>query len=273
MTETIRWEKDADGIVTLTMDDPNQSANTMNRDYLASMAATVDRLYAEKDDITGVVLTSAKKTFFAGGDLNVMSEATADQAQEGFDSSRTSRPAASPGDARQARGRGHQRRGARRRPGDRAGLPPPDRGWTSRVRQIGLPEVTLGLLPGGGGVIRTVRLLGIQNALLSVLLQGQRHKPAKALEVGLVHELVAGRGRAAAEGQGVDQGQPRGRAAVGRQGLQDPRRHAVAPVVRRQPARVPGEPAQAAQGREHAGAAQRSCPPPSRARRSTSTPR
>src|SRR5690606_12604353 len=56
---------------------------------------------------------------------------------------------------------------------------------------IGLPEVSLGLLPGGGGIVRTVRLLGIQSAVLNVLVQGQRHKPAKALELGLVHELVS----------------------------------------------------------------------------------
>ena len=68
----IAWEKDADGIVVLTMDDPNQGANTMNELYTTSMAATVDRLEAEKDDITGVVITSAKKTFFAGGDLKDM---------------------------------------------------------------------------------------------------------------------------------------------------------------------------------------------------------
>ena len=47
---TIRWEQDDDGIVVLTLDDPNQSANTMNAAYEASMAATVDRLEAEKDD-------------------------------------------------------------------------------------------------------------------------------------------------------------------------------------------------------------------------------
>jgi 3-hydroxyacyl-CoA dehydrogenase / enoyl-CoA hydratase / 3-hydroxybutyryl-CoA epimerase len=55
---------------------------------------------------------------------------------------------------------------------------------------VGTPEVTLGLLPGGGGVVRTVRLLGIQEALLQVLLQGQRHKPAEALRLGLVHDVV-----------------------------------------------------------------------------------
>src|SRR5690606_17755996 len=56
--------------------------------------------------------------------------------------------------------------------------------------EIGLPEVTLGLLPGAGGVTRTVRMLGITDALMKVLLKGQRHKPAQALEIGLVDELV-----------------------------------------------------------------------------------
>ncbi len=69
MSETIRYERGDDGVVVLILDDPNQSANTMNAAYKASMAATVDRLEAEKDEIAGVVITSAKKTFFAGGDL------------------------------------------------------------------------------------------------------------------------------------------------------------------------------------------------------------
>ncbi len=73
---TIRWDKDADGVVVLTLDDPNQSANTMNAAYAASMAATIERLQAERDDITGVIITSAKKTFFAGGDLNDLRLAT-----------------------------------------------------------------------------------------------------------------------------------------------------------------------------------------------------
>ncbi|MET0316597.1 MAG: enoyl-CoA hydratase-related protein, partial [Rhodococcus fascians] len=68
----IEWTQDSDGIVVLTMDDPNKGANTMNDLYIASMEATVDRLEAEKDSITGVVLTSAKKSFFAGGDLEDM---------------------------------------------------------------------------------------------------------------------------------------------------------------------------------------------------------
>ena len=52
-TNTITYERDADGVVVLTMDDPGQSANTMNADYLASMEAAVDRLASEVDEITG----------------------------------------------------------------------------------------------------------------------------------------------------------------------------------------------------------------------------
>ena len=79
---TIRYERGDDGIVVLTLDDPEQSANTMNQAYQASMAAAVDRLEAEKDEITGVIIASAKSTFFAGGDLNELRLATKDQSAE-----------------------------------------------------------------------------------------------------------------------------------------------------------------------------------------------
>lgn len=79
---TIRWEQDADGVVVLTLDDPNQGANTMNEAYVRSMAATVDRLEAEKESISGVIVTSGKSTFFAGGDLNNLRAVTPEQAEE-----------------------------------------------------------------------------------------------------------------------------------------------------------------------------------------------
>src|SRR3954447_13906064 len=82
MADTIRYDRGDDGIVVLTLDDPNQSANTMNADYAASMAATVERLESEKDSIKGVVITSAKKTFFAGGDLHDLRRATKDDAEQ-----------------------------------------------------------------------------------------------------------------------------------------------------------------------------------------------
>src|SRR5690606_33971500 len=57
--------------------------------------------------------------------------------------------------------------------------------------ELGLPEVTLGLLPGAGGIVRTVRLLRLQPALMGLLLQGQRVRPEQALSMGLIHELAA----------------------------------------------------------------------------------
>jgi 3-hydroxyacyl-CoA dehydrogenase/enoyl-CoA hydratase/3-hydroxybutyryl-CoA epimerase len=189
-SKTIRWEQDADGIVTLTLDDPNQSANTMNADFRESLGVTVDRLEAEKDSITGVVITSAKKTFFAGGDLNDLIQAKPENAVELTEGSGLMK-----GQMRRIEQLGKPVvaaiNGAALGGGLEIALATHHRiAADVKGSQIGLPEVTLGLLPGGGGVVRTVRLLGIQSALLNVLLQGQRHRPAKALELGLVHELV-----------------------------------------------------------------------------------
>lgn len=191
MTNMIKWDADADGIVTLTMDDPDQSANTMNETYSTSMVATIDRLYAEKDSITGVILTSAKKTFFAGGDLRLMSQATPADAPE-----ITARVNAMKAQLRRLETLGKPVvaaiNGAALGGGLEIALACHHRiALDARGSEIGLPEVSLGLLPGGGGVVRTVRLLGIQNALLQVLLQGQRHRPKAALEVGIVHQVVS----------------------------------------------------------------------------------
>ncbi|MGV9364910.1 3-hydroxyacyl-CoA dehydrogenase NAD-binding domain-containing protein [Amycolatopsis sp. NPDC003731] len=189
-SKTIRWEQDEDGIVTLTLDDPNQSANTMNADFRESLGVTVDRLETEKDNITGVVITSAKKTFFAGGDLNDLIQAKPEHAVELTEGSTLMK-----GQMRRIEQLGKPVvaaiNGAALGGGLEIALATHHRiAADVKGSQIGLPEVTLGLLPGGGGVVRTVRLLGIQSALLNVLLQGQRHRPAKALELGLVHELV-----------------------------------------------------------------------------------
>lgn len=190
-SNTIKYEKDSDGIVVLTFDDPNQSTNTMNSDYVESMKATVDRLESELDSVTGVVLTSAKKTFFAGGDLNDLIQAKPERAEE-----ITNRSLDIKADLRRLETFGRPVvaaiNGAALGGGLEIALATHHRIVADvKGSQIGCPEVTLGLLPGCGGIVRTVRLLGIQDAVLNVLVGGQRHKPAGALEIGLVHELVA----------------------------------------------------------------------------------
>ncbi|NLG55792.1 MAG: 3-hydroxyacyl-CoA dehydrogenase [Rhodococcus sp.] len=186
----INWDQDADGIVVLTMDDPSQGANTMNDAYIASMRATVDRLEAEKDSITGVVLTSAKKTFFAGGDLKMMSKTGPADSAEIYQ-----RILDVKADLRRLETLGKPVvsaiNGAALGGGLEIALATHHRiAADVSGSKIGLPEVSLGLLPGGGGVVRTVRMLGLQNALMQVLLQGQQRRPAQAKEVGIVDELV-----------------------------------------------------------------------------------
>ena len=100
----------------------------MNEAYLAGMEEVLDGLAAAKADLRGVIVTSAKKTFFAGGDLETLIRYGPDDAADGV---RPRHPdqgaAAAAGDPRPAgRGRGDRHR-ARRRPGDRPGLPPPHR--------------------------------------------------------------------------------------------------------------------------------------------------
>ncbi len=190
---TIRWDKDDDGVVILTLDDPNQSANTMNAAYGASILATVDRLEAERDEITGVILTSAKKTFFAGGDLNDLIAAKKENAEEIAvwvrDNKAVLRRLETLGKPVVAAINGAALGG-----GLEIALACHHRVIVDDGKAVvGFPEVTLGLLPGAGGVTRTVRMLGILDGLMQLLLQGQRLRPQKALELGVVDEIVPAR--------------------------------------------------------------------------------
>jgi 3-hydroxyacyl-CoA dehydrogenase/enoyl-CoA hydratase/3-hydroxybutyryl-CoA epimerase len=192
-TSTIRWDRDDDGVVILTLDDPNQSANTMNAAYAESIKATVDRLEQEKDDITGVIITSAKKTFFAGGDLNDLKAATRDQSEEIAEFVRHNkaqlRRLETLGVPVVAAVNGSALGG-----GLEIALATHHRIVIDDPKiQLGFPEVQLGLLPGAGGVTRTVRMIGIVNALMQLLLQGQRVRPQQAKEMGIVDELVPGK--------------------------------------------------------------------------------
>ncbi len=187
---TIRWERDADGIVVLTLDDPEQQANTMNERYLRSMDEVVQRLESERDSTSGVVLTSAKSTFFAGGDLRELVRARPENVAEIAETSTRAKkqlrrletlgvPVVAALNGTALGGGLEIALGCHHRIAlDASGV------------RFGFPEVTLGLLPGAGGVVRTVRLLGIVDALLQVLTQGQRLRPAKAKELGLVDDLV-----------------------------------------------------------------------------------
>ena len=187
---SVTWAKDSDGIAVVTLDDPGRSANTMNDRYVAAMGKVVDELAADPS-LVGVIVTSAKKTFFAGGDLDSLSQAGPDAASQVLakvtEVKAQLRKLETLGKPVVAAMNGTALGG-----GLEIGLACHHRiGLDAPGVVYGLPEVTLGLLPGGGGVTRITRMLGIMNGFLNVLSQGQRHKPAKALEVGILDELAS----------------------------------------------------------------------------------
>ena len=187
----VRIENKDNGIVHLVLDAPGQSANTMNAEYREAMAACVVQLgeLKAKKELRGIVIRSEKKTFFAGGDLNELIQVMPDQAEEFYHGANAVKQ-----DLRDIETLGVPVVAAIN--GSALGG-----GWEIALAchhriclddesiQIGLPEVQLGLLPGGGGVIRMVRLLGIETSL-QYLLEGKKIRPSKAKKIGLVHDLA-----------------------------------------------------------------------------------
>jgi 3-hydroxyacyl-CoA dehydrogenase/enoyl-CoA hydratase/3-hydroxybutyryl-CoA epimerase len=185
----IKYNKDQDNIVTLTLDSTGQSANTMNAEFHTSLHDVTAQLKAETD-LAGVIITSAKKTFFAGGDLDEIIKIKPEHAQEFFTGlealkadMRTIETLGKPVVAAlngTALGGGWEIALATHR---RIALADPK-------TKFGLPEVTLGLLPGGGGIVRMVRLLGLQTAF-PFLMEGKQFDVKKAVGLGLVHDTGA----------------------------------------------------------------------------------
>ena len=181
------YEKDATGIVTVTMD-MDGPVNAMNAQFDLLYQEMTDKLCAETG-LKGVILTSAKDTFFAGGDLKWLISVAPGQEDEIF--------------ASVSRTKANMRRleqlgvpvvaainGAAAGGGFEICLASHYRIAVDAPKvKIGLPEVTLGLLPGGGGVVRMTYLLGIEGAMPFVL-EGRMLGAQAALKAGLVHEIV-----------------------------------------------------------------------------------
>ena len=184
----IQFEKNADHIVILTLDSPNQSANTMNADFRTALSETVEKLQSD-ENIAGIIFRSAKKTFFAGGDLDELIQVTPEHATDFFNMIEEMK--------------------AKLRYIETRGIPVVAAlngtalggGWELALgchyrvalndakAKFGLPEVTLGLLPGGGGIVRMTRLLGLQNAF-PFLMEGKQFGVDKAKSLGLIHDTA-----------------------------------------------------------------------------------
>ena len=188
----VQYEKGGDAIVTLTFDAPGAQVNTMTAAWHKAFAAAVERLQKEKDAIAGVILRSAKKTFFAGAELKDILKLTEKDAPRLFaeieEVKKYFRALDKLGKPVVAALEGAALGG----------------GWELALAahcriclndekiELGLPETTLGLLPGASGVTKTVRLLGLQ-AALPMLMEGRTFRPAEAVKLGFLQGLAANR--------------------------------------------------------------------------------
>lgn len=183
---SVIYEKDQDNIVHLILDKPNSSANLMDQEFTESLCAAVEKLKA--DEFAGVIFRSNKSTFFAGGNLDDLYATTRENAKELYDMVQSIKVA-----MRYLETCGKPVvaciNGAALGGGWELALACHHRIALSEGVKLGLPEVTLGLLPGGGGVVRMSRLLGLQ-AALPYLTEGKQFKPEKGKELGLIHDIV-----------------------------------------------------------------------------------
>jgi 3-hydroxyacyl-CoA dehydrogenase/enoyl-CoA hydratase/3-hydroxybutyryl-CoA epimerase len=187
----IGWERNGDGVVVLTLGGGERGADAA---YAAGIASAVDRLEAERETLSGVVITSAGAGFFGDCDSSAVLGYRREDA---------------PRLARELQGVGVSLRRLETlgRPvvallgGDATGdglalaLAAHHRiAVDDPAITIAMAQVRLGLMPGHGGLVRSVRMLGIASALSHVLLQGTRHTPQSAAELGLIDELVTAPG-------------------------------------------------------------------------------
>ncbi len=196
-TETIKFELDNDGIALLTIDVPGQTMNVITPQFSADLAALIEKI-ATDDAIKGAVITSGKASgFMAGADLKGMSDmmsatpaAGKSKAGQVFETAvslnlllRKMETCGKPFAAAIS--------GLALGGGLELCLACHYRVALDNPKIVfGLPEVLVGLLPGGGGTQRLPRLMGVQASLM-YLLQGKNMSPAEAKGMGVVHELAS----------------------------------------------------------------------------------
>ncbi len=197
-----KYDVDADGIAIITWDAEGKSMNVLTREAFGLVEEYIDRALGD-DAVKGVVITSGKKDFAGGMDLNVLAtireESGENPAQGLFDFTmnghRILRKLERAGmDAKTNKGGkpiACAINGTCAGIGTEIALACHYRTMTDNPKaKIGLPEILLGIFPGGGGTIRYSRMVGAVNAA-PVLLEGKMLDPKKAKSASLVDEVAA----------------------------------------------------------------------------------
>ena len=187
--KTLQYEL-SNGIATLTFDEPDSPVNTMCLQWQQDLTEATAQVVKDKDAISGIILASNKSTFFAGADLKGLMRNKATDAgtifteiermKKNFRMLETlGKPVvsclngAALGGGWEVALVGHYRVAV-----------------DDKKIQFGMPEVSLGLIPGASGITKTTRLLGLMGAQ-PYILEGKLFNPREGLDLGLIHELVA----------------------------------------------------------------------------------
>ncbi|CAM4110110.1 3-hydroxyacyl-CoA dehydrogenase NAD-binding domain-containing protein [Psychrobacter arenosus] len=180
-------ERDDAGIITVTIDQADRKMNVIGDGFSESFETLTDSFIAD-ESAKGLILTSGKETFIVGADIDQLGQIeTPQQAYDLVeDLKRSLRKLETSGKPVVAAITGTTLGG-----GLEVALACHYRiAIDSPKTKLGLPEVKLGLLPGGGGTQRLPRLVGIQKAL-ELMTQGKELRPSPAKDIGLIHETAS----------------------------------------------------------------------------------
>ncbi|MDO9290956.1 MAG: enoyl-CoA hydratase-related protein, partial [Hydrogenophaga sp.] len=189
ITKTIRYQL-ADGVATITFDEQDSPVNTMCLQWQDDLDAVTAQVVKDREQIKGIVLASAKSTFFAGADLKGVMRSTAADGHRVFTEieriKRNFRTLETLGVPVESCINGAALGG-----GWEVALVGHHRIAVNNPKvQFGLPEITLGLIPGGGGITKMTRVLGLV-AAQPYILESKLFGPEEGQKIGVVHELVA----------------------------------------------------------------------------------
>lgn len=189
---SIRYQTDDEGVVHLVLDAPGASVNTMHAGFRSDLAAAIERLEAERQRIRGVIVLSAKRSFFTDTDLRSLMDVGTAQAPAFFAELQSLKSS-----LRRLERLGRPVvaliEGSALGPGMEIALACHARLCLDDGSiELGFPEVRLGLMPGAGGVVRSVRMLGLQRAV-ALLSDGAPVSPEIARSMGLLDQVVPGR--------------------------------------------------------------------------------
>jgi 3-hydroxyacyl-CoA dehydrogenase/enoyl-CoA hydratase/3-hydroxybutyryl-CoA epimerase len=225
--QAFTFDIDADGIGLVTIDMPGRAMNVLNPTLVEPFAGLVQQLETDAN-LKGLVITSGKPTFIVGADIDQLTQITS--AEEAYKLCEDLK-----GMLRRMEKSGKPVVAALNGTALGGGL---ELALACHARiaiddpklKLGLPEVKLGLLPGGGGTQRVPRLIGIQKAM-DLITQGKELTAAKAKEMGLVTELAANRDELLAKARAWCKANPKAAAPWDTKGFRIPGGDSKSPAV------------------------------------------